>query len=169
LFVRIVVALQPATRTFVILKNYNQAHGSPPKKGVLGRMGASFFTPFTPHRVGGCPGSKIWGSTYSPSFPEKGNAAFSIPLPRRHGCLLSAGGNHAIISAGKNLMSSKYVFAGLIMIIVGLIEMLVTPLILQHLWVKRPPPHTAYVLRMTRTSGLIVVILGVAFLLGLFG
>ncbi len=66
-------------------------------------------------------------------------------------------------------MTFRYLYAGVIMIIVGIFEALVTPLILQHLWAKRPPPHTAYVLRMTRTSGLIVVILGVAFLLGLFG
>ena len=68
----------------------------------------------------------------------------------------------------ETFMITKYAYVGIIRIIVGLFEILVTPLILQRLWVKRPPPHSAYILLMIRMSGLIVVILGLSFLLGLF-
>jgi uncharacterized membrane protein YqhA len=77
--------------------------------------------------------------------------------------------NHTILFLGGKIISAKYVYASVIMIIVGLFEMFVTPLILKHLWAKRPPPNTAYVLQTTRMSGLIVVIMGVSFLVGLFG
>ena len=82
---------------------------------------------------------------------------------RRRGC-----GLHSL-KGRENIMESRYAYVGIIMIIVGLLEIFVTPLILQRLWANRPLPHAAYVLRTTRMSGLIVVILGLAFLLGLFG
>jgi hypothetical protein len=66
-------------------------------------------------------------------------------------------------------MESKYAYVGIILILVGILDIFATPLILQRLWAKRPLPSAALVLRMTRMSGLILVILGLAFLLGLFG
>jgi hypothetical protein len=54
------------------------------------------------------------------------------------------------------------------MVIVGLIEMVVTPMILRRLFAKNPFPRFDYVIRTTRLSGLLVVILGLYFILGGF-
>ena len=64
-------------------------------------------------------------------------------------------------------MIYNYRFGGVFLIIVGLFEMMITPMILRHLWTKLPSsPHYGYLIRMTRLSGLIVVIVGCFLLLG---
>jgi hypothetical protein len=65
-------------------------------------------------------------------------------------------------------MIYKNMLGGVILIIAGLFEMLVTPAILQNIRTRLPSfPHYAYLVRMTRVSGLIVAIVGILFLAGL--
>jgi hypothetical protein len=66
-------------------------------------------------------------------------------------------------------MIYKTTLVGVILIIAGLFETLVTPVILQNIKTRLPSSsHYACVIRMTRVSGLIVVIMGILFLLGAF-
>jgi hypothetical protein len=55
------------------------------------------------------------------------------------------------------------------LILAGLFETLVTPVILHNIRTRlRSSPSYSYVIRMTRISGLIVVIMGILFLPGAF-
>jgi hypothetical protein len=62
-------------------------------------------------------------------------------------------------------MTASYFYAGIMMILIGLFEIFLTPVILKRLW-QGPIPRSAYVIRMTRMSGVIVLVLGLLFLSG---
>ena len=49
------------------------------------------------------------------------------------------------------------------MLIAGLTDVLIMPIILQRFWTQ-PPPHSALVLKMVRITGLIMIALGMLFL-----
>jgi hypothetical protein len=62
-------------------------------------------------------------------------------------------------------MTASYSYVGIMMILIGLFEIFVTPVILKRLW-QGPILRSAYVFRMTRMSGVIVLVLGLLFLSG---
>jgi len=49
------------------------------------------------------------------------------------------------------------------LLIAGLTDVLIVPVILQRFWTQ-PPPQSALVLKMVRITGLIMIVLGVLFL-----
>jgi uncharacterized protein YjeT (DUF2065 family) len=56
-------------------------------------------------------------------------------------------------------------FLGIVLVLAGLIDILLMPVIFQRLWTQ-PQSQSALVLRMVRISGLFMIILGFLFLVG---
>jgi len=55
------------------------------------------------------------------------------------------------------------IILGVALLIAGLTDVLIVPVILQRFWTQ-PPPQSALVLKMVRITGLIMIVLGVLFL-----
>jgi hypothetical protein len=56
-------------------------------------------------------------------------------------------------------------FLGIVLVMAGLMDILIIPIILQRFWTQQPP-QSAIVLKMVRFTGLIMTILGLLFLAG---
>jgi hypothetical protein len=63
----------------------------------------------------------------------------------------------------------NHITVGIMMILFGAFEITVAPRILERVWGEGTLPHRAYLFRSVRTSGWALIIVGTAFLLGLFG